>query len=352
MTDSKGAYIKDIRPGMAVQGIFLVKDKVQALTKNGLPYLTLNLSDKTGDLEGRIWEKTNEWNGLFKKGDYVLIEAQAESFRDQTQLNIMRLEACVPTLVNPADFLPSSVKDIEEMWRELKGISARIKNDHLAELLRNFFRDKAFGARFKTAPAAKRMHHAYLGGLLEHTLSLTRLVSAIIPEYPQLDGDLLLAGTILHDVGKTREFTYPPESSFFDYTDEGRLVGHIVIGAQMVQEKIDLMRRFPRDLAMVLKHLVLSHHGEYEFGSPKRPKTAEAFVLHLSDDLDAKINALSGLKSQSGPSAQWSNFFRPLERYIFLGGVGKADQERVLPEEKDTTDENYSLLDRLKDLKK
>lgn len=336
---------------MAVQGVFLVKDKVQAFTKNGAPYLTLSLSDKTGDLEGRIWDKTNEWNSLFRKGDYVLIEAQAESFRDQTQLNIARLEACVPSFLNHADFLPSSTKDIEEMWRELKRISTGIENSYMAELLRSFFRDKIFTARFKMAPAAKRMHHAYLGGLLEHTLSVTKIVGSIIPEYPQLDRDLLLTGTILHDVGKTREFSYPPESSFFDYTDEGRLVGHIVIGTQMVQEKIDSMRRFPEDQAMILKHLILSHHGEYEFGSPKRPKTAEAFVLHLSDDLDAKINALSGLRSLSGPCAQWSNFFRPLERYIFLG-TGQKEQDAALPQTKrDTADENYSLLDRLRDKK-
>lgn len=353
----KGIYTKDIRPNNPVRGIFLVKGKTPALTKNGAFYLALTLADKTGEIEARVWERGEEWDGLFKKGDYISIEAQAESYRDQTQLNIMNLTPCNPETVEAADFLPSSSKDAEEMWRELKELARKVRDPHLALLLTGFFHDKEFRQRFKVAPAAKRMHHACLGGLLEHTLSVTTLVTGAVKNYPELDEDLLIIGSILHDIGKIKEYTYPPESSFFDYTDEGRLVGHLVIGAQMVQEKIETIPHFPEDKAMLLKHLILSHHGEYESGSPKRPKTAEAFVLHLLDDLDAKVNAIKSLKkARPETSAHWSGFFRPLDRYIYFG---EGDLEEAPESEKEKTGvrepaagETYSLIDRLNTGKK
>ncbi|MDD5451925.1 MAG: HD domain-containing protein [Desulfovibrionales bacterium] len=351
----KGIYIKDIRPNNPVRGIFLVKGKTSALTKNGAFYLAVTLADKTGEIEARVWERGEERDGLFKKGDYISIEAQAESYRDQTQLNIMHLTPCSPETVEATAFLPSSSRDSEEMWRELKELAKKVRDPHLTLLLNGFFHDKKFRQRFSVAPAAKRMHHAYLGGLLEHTLSVTTLVTGAVKNYPELDKDLLVTGSILHDIGKITEFTYPPEYSFFDYTDEGRLVGHLVIGAQMVQEKIEAIPHFPEDKAMLLKHLILSHHGEYETGSPKRPKTAEAFVLHLLDDLDAKVNAIKSLKkAQLEPSARWSGFFRPLDRYIYFGEEGlektpEPPQEgKTAASPRRTAGETYSLLDRLK----
>jgi 3'-5' exoribonuclease len=180
---------------------------------------------------------------------------------------------------------------------------------------------------------------------------VTTLVTGAVKNYPELDEDLLLTGSILHDIGKMKEYTYPPESSFFDYTDEGRLVGHLVIGAQMVQEKIGTIPHFPEDKAMLLKHLILSHHGEYESGSPKRPKTAEAFVLHLLDDLDAKVNAIKTLRKAQPQAGHWSGFFHPLERYIYFG---EGDLEEAPEPEKEKTTvrepaagETYSLIDRL-----
>ncbi|MDP3030300.1 MAG: HD domain-containing protein [Deltaproteobacteria bacterium] len=349
----KGIYTKDIRPNNPVRGIFLVRGKTSALTKNGAFYLALTLADKTGEIEARAWERGEEWDGLFKKGDYISIEAQAESYRDQTQLNIMHLTPCSTDTVEAADFLPSSSRDTEEMWRELKELAGKVRDSHLTLLLTGFFHDKKFRQRFRVAPAAKRMHHAYLGGLLEHTLSVTTLVTGAVKNYPELDKDLLVTGSILHDIGKIKEFTYPPESSFFDYTDEGRLVGHLVIGAQMVQEKIEAIPHFPEDKAMLLKHLILSHHGEYESGSPKRPKTAEAFVLHLLDDLDAKVNAIKSLKKAHPETpAHWSSFFRPLDRYIYFG-VRHGEEEAPESEKEQTTvrepsaGETYSLIDRL-----
>ncbi len=352
----KGIHIKDIQPNASVRGIFLVKEKTLAVTRNGAPYLALSLADKTGAMEARVWERSEEWNELFRKGDYVAVEAQSESFRDKTQLNILRLEPHPANLVNAADFLPSSAHHPEEMWRELKSLAAGVKNRYLAQLLKAFFSDKSFRERFKVAPAAKRMHHAYLSGLLEHTLSVAKLVSGILKNYPELDESLLLTGGILHDIGKIREYTYPPEASCFDYTDEGRLVGHPVMGAEMVRQKVDTIPHFPKETAMLLQHLILSHHGEYESGSPKRPKTAEAFVLHLADDMDAKVNAIAGLKAgRSEDSAQWSAFFRPLERYIYFGGEtalpdteGSLEATPVPAEVKETAGEQYSLMDKLK----
>lgn len=347
----KGIYIKDIQPNQTVRGIFLVKEKNSALTKNGAFYLAMTVADKTGEMGARVWDKGEEWDPLFKKGDYISIEAQAESYRDQTQLNITQLTPCSPETLNARDFLPSSPRDSEEMWRELKQLARRVTNPHFAQLLNSFFNDKSFSQRFKVAPAAKRMHHAYLGGLLEHTLSVTQLVADVVKNYPELDEKLVLTGSILHDMGKIREYSYPPEASYFDYTDEGRLVGHLVIGAEMLQEKIETLPRFPKDTAMLLKHLILSHHGQHESGSPKRPKMAEAFVLHLLDDLDAKINAIRSLKKAQVEPSAWSGFFRPLERYIYFG---EAELEAMPETEKGraagaepAAGETYSLIDRL-----
>lgn len=350
----KRTYIKDIQAGKPVRGIFLVREKNTALTKNGTFYLAITLADRSGEIEARVWEGGEEKSPLFKKGDYILVEAQAESYRNQTQLNILQLSPCPPETVDAADFLPSSSRDPEEMWRELRQFGKRVSNPYLAQLLNAFFQDRDIRRRFKVAPAAKRMHHAYLSGLLEHTLSVTNLVANVLKNYPELDQDLLLSGSILHDIGKIREYTYPPENSYFDYTDEGRLVGHLVIGAEMVQQKTGGIPNFPQDLAMLLKHLILSHHGEYESGSPKRPKTAEGFVLHLLDDLDAKVAAIQSLKKgRLEPSLTWSSFFRPLERYIYFG---EGDLEATLASEKEkaggagslpAAGETYSLIDRL-----
>ncbi len=349
----KGIHIKDIQPGTTVRGLFLVKEKTTAFTKNGALYLALTLADKTGEIEARVWEKGEEKDALFKKGSYISIEAQADSYRNQTQLNVLKLSPCPADAVDAADFLASSPRDAEEMWQELKRLTKQVTNLHLAQLLKGFLNDKEFRLRFKVAPAAKRMHHAYLGGLLEHTLSVATLVANVAENYPELDKDLLVTGSILHDIGKIKEYTYPPEATYFDYTDQGRLVGHLVIGAEMVQQKIDSIPNFPEDTAMLLRHLILSHHGEYESGSPKRPKTAEAFVLHLLDDLDAKVNAIKGLRKSSRPepAALWSGFFRPLERYIYLG---EQDFEASLESEKEKTvatepaaGETYSLIERL-----
>lgn len=362
----KGILVRDIKPNSAVKGIFLVREKNLALTRNGAPYLALSLSDKTGSIEGRIWDKSAESNSLFKKGEYVEIEAQAESFRDQTQLNILRISPCSTDSVNTADFLPSSVFDPEDMWRELKKSSRQISDPYLTRLLQSFFNDDHFVTAFKTAPAAKRMHHAYLAGLLEHTLSVTRIIRGIIPNYSDIDRDLLISGTILHDIGKIREFTYPPSHNYFDYTDEGRLVGHLVTGAQMVREKMQKIPNFPRETALLLEHLILSHHGEYEYGSPKRPKTIEAFALHFADDLDAKINALNCLKmNRADNSAVWSAFFPPLERYLYLGAdseiTPEASAEHTLhglpdgntsPKKLPASGQNYSLIDMLTSGKK
>jgi 3'-5' exoribonuclease len=212
------------------------------------------------------------------------------------------------------------------MMGALRELLGTIENKHLKELSSLFLSDRAFTARFRKAPAAKNFHHGYLGGLLEHTLAVCRLAAAVADHYPDLDRDLLLCAAFLHDIGKIREFSY---TTHIEYSDEGRLLGHLVLGAAMVDEKISDLRRFPNDLAMRLKHLVLSHHGELEFGSPKRPKFLEAFALHLIDDLDAKMNGLKRFMDRDRHEGSWTDFNRLFERYFLKGALEELEDAEV-----------------------
>jgi len=219
--------------------------------------------------------------------------------------------------VDVALFLPATAQDVEKMFEEMRSLFGTIGDRDFRQLLDAFLDDASFCARFKKAPAAKNMHHAYLGGLLEHTLAVCRLVNAVCPLYPALDRDLLLAGAVLHDAGKIEEFSY--ETLPFNYSDRGRLEGHMVLCVQMIQEKIRLLPSFPEEKATLLKHLVLSHHGRHEFGAPTLPMTLEAFVLNLVDDLDAKINYIGRLSNQfPDDNYQWTDYQRTLERFLFI----------------------------------
>jgi 3'-5' exoribonuclease len=247
-------------------------------------------------------------------------------YRNQVQVQIQKLER-MEGAVDPAVFLENTSKDTSQMLSELKDLANRIKNRHLRELVESFLADHEFISLFKKAPAAKVFHHSYLGGLLEHTLSVSRLAIMTAEHYPDLDGDLLLTGAILHDIGKTEELSFERN---IDYSDQGRLLGHIVLGVMMLEKKLSLIKDFPPELAIRIKHLILSHHGEFDFGSPKRPKFLEAFALHLIDDIDAKMNGLSRLLKDDRQEGSWTGFNTMFQRYLFKGN---AFAETVLKQE-------------------
>jgi 3'-5' exoribonuclease len=308
-------FSNQLRKGQTVESIFLVKEKAMTKTKAGNPYLSLRLADRTGEVEGRIWDNAPDFASLFEKDDFVKVRAEVDEFQGVPQLRISKLKKCAEGEFRLEDFLPKTSKDIEAMFTELKTIAAGVRQPFLKKLLEAFFRDEQWAKKFKMAPAAKAVHHVFLGGLLEHTLSIVHLVLLLGPRYKGIDQDLLLTGAIFHDMGKITELSF---ERTFDYTDPGRLLGHIILTVEMIDEKIRTIPDFPKDLSLLLKHLILSHHGEYQFGSPKLPMTLEALLLHHIDDLDAKMNAfLSWIeKEKEGPS-RWTSYHKLFERFLF-----------------------------------
>jgi 3'-5' exoribonuclease len=268
-------------------------------------------------VEGKIWENADEWDKQFKKGDVIQVQSRAVSFKNTLQLSIHDVEKLDESDISPADFFPSARRDIEEMFTKLMSYVEEMETPYLKSLLESFFRDEAIATLFKKASAAKTFHHVYIGGLLEHTLSVVRLLEQVADHYNGIDRDMLITGGLLHDIGKIYEFSY---DRIIDYSDEGRLVGHIVIGVEMLDKKIATINDFPDLAAMELRHLLLSHHGTQEFGSPKRPKTLEALIVHHIDDLDAKVNAFQTYIDESpDDDSKWTPFHRLFERFIYKG---------------------------------
>ncbi len=308
-------FVSAIKDRDQVDAVFLVKEKITAMAKNGKSYLTLRLMDKTGEVEAKVWDNVDTIGALFDKNDFIAVRSKASVYLGKMQLIVTELKRVPEAEVALADFLPEAQRAIDEMVAELSSLLASLTNPHLRALLAEFFDDPALLELYKTAPAAKGMHHVYLGGLLEHSLAVAKLVDQIVPLYPGLNRDLLIAGALLHDVGKVREMTYLRS---FDYTDEGKLLGHITIGVEMVQEKLASCKGFPPELAMLLKHMLLSHHGQYEFGSPKRPKTVEATILNYLDDLDSKINGIrTHIRKEPDNDSPWTSYHRLYDRYYY-----------------------------------
>jgi len=313
--DPARLWVKDMKADDRVSGCYLVTQKRMATTKAGKPFISLTLEDRTGQVEAKIWDRAEALSDRFGEGDVIAVDGVLGAFRNQLQLTVSDLK---PTDrdVDMRLFVETSPEDPAEMMRSLRDLLKGIKDVHLKRLVNRFLGDPEFTARFEAAPAAKNFHHAYMGGLLEHTLMVCRMAAQVAKYYPGLDPDILLAGAFLHDVGKIRELAFAPH---IDYTDEGRLVGHVVLGAEMVAEKLKGMRDFPEDLAVKLKHLILSHHGQYEFGSPKVPKFLEAFALNIIDDLDAKINGLTRFMERDRKEGAWTDFNRLFGRYFLKG---------------------------------
>jgi len=313
----KKVFIGDIKEKEKVEEIFLVTKKELGKSRAGKAYLNLRLMDKTGTVEGRVWDNVESLAGRFEKNDFVKIRGYAVSYQSIIQINVGDIKRVDESSVDIANFLPASKRSPDEMFAELEGIIGGMHDRHLQNLLHLIFEDDDVKRRFRIAPAAKTMHHAYLSGLMEHVLSLCGLAERVVGNYKDINRDLVITGVILHDIGKIYELSY--ERSF-DYTDEGRLVGHITIGIGMVDRAIGKIADFPRELATLLKHMLLSHHGYLEYGSPKRPKCVEAVVLYYCDDLDSKIESMQSFIAKEGDNGlSWTGYHRLYERYIYKG---------------------------------
>ncbi len=297
--------------------VFVLLNKALFQKKDGNNFLNVTLSDKTGNLKGVMWDQVDQVlaTGL-SSGDFVQIMGNVNEYRGDRQLVIKKMTACPADSIDSSDFLPKTHHNIESMFNRLVELTAAMQTEHVKELFSQFWNDEGFVHKFKTARAAKKMHHAYIGGLLEHTLSMAILVERIAGHYGGIDMDLLLSGVILHDIGKIKEFEYDHR---IDYSDAGRLLSHIVIGLQMLESKIENVINFPEEQALLLKHLIVSHHGAREFGSPEIPKTVEAFLLNYIDEIDSKVNGIRDFISSEDPNESWTSYHKMLGRHFYTG---------------------------------
>jgi 3'-5' exoribonuclease len=295
--------------------------------KQGGQYLALIVSDRTGSLEARMWDDVADPIEFCSEGCYVKAQGDISKYNGKFQITLKKLRLAADSEIDPKDFQPATKFDVEEMWAELRGYVSAFKNEELRRLVFSFLDDERIAPAFKSAPAAKRLHHAWLGGLLEHVLTLVRVCLVTTPFYPEVDSDLLVTGAILHDIGKVRELEW---KSSFSYTLEGQMVGHISIAQGMLREKVQELAPFPEKLRVLVEHMILSHHGKYEFGSPKLPMTPEAILLSALDDLEAKMQAMRNefaAAVAAGKGAdEVTEWVRSMERPLF-------DTKKYLKEE-------------------
>ncbi|BBO78928.1 HD family phosphohydrolase [Desulfosarcina widdelii] len=307
-------FVSDLAAGSAVDEVFLLARRNMAHKKDGNPFLNVTLADRSGQVNGVVWDQVDRIAAAAAEGDFVHVRAQVGEYRGSLQLVVKDMVRVPEEQVDAADFLAATTRDASQMLDRLKEMTARMQTPWLRALFDLFWADADFVAAYASAPAAKRMHHAYIGGLLEHTLSMAVLSETIAGHYSGVDRDLLLAGVILHDVGKTRELEY---SRRIDYTDEGRLLSHIVIGLSMLDEKLKQLRDFPEDQAQLLKHMIVSHHGAREFGSPEPPKTIEAVLLNYIDEMDSRVNSIREYVAKDESDGAWTSYHRLLERHFY-----------------------------------
>ena len=288
----KSPYVKELEPNQVITTSFLVHSKEIRQKKTGELYLSLLLGDRTGELDAKMWDNVAEVLDAFDRDDFVKVKGLIQIFHNRPQLTIHKVRRLADNEIDFGDFFPSSARDAEEMWRELEGVVAAVRNPHLRALLDAMLADPDIAQRLRRAPAAKSIHHAYLGGLLEHVLSVCGMARLAAGHYRNLDLDLLLTGVVLHDMGKIYELNY---ERGFSYSTEGQLIGHINIALRMVAEKLRGLGDFPLELRSLVEHMILSHHGQLEFGSPKLPQFPEALMLHYLDDLDSKMQCMGSL---------------------------------------------------------
>lgn len=331
----KSPYASEIEANQPVTASFLVHNKEVRQKKSGEPYLSLLLGDRTGDVEAKMWDNVAEVMDTFERDDFVKIKGLLQIYQNRPQLTIHKMVKIDEKLVDFGDYFPVAARDPLEMFAELRGVVEGIVNPHLKALLEAFLDDQNFAAAYRAAPAAKSVHHACRGGLIEHVLSLCKLARFTSDHYRNIDLDLLLTGVILHDAGKLAELTY--ERSF-GYSNEGQLLGHIVIGLRLLNQKLAQVPDFPAPLRTLIEHMIVSHHGELEFGSPKVPLFPEALLLHHLDNLDSKMECMRALIARDPQSrSTWTPYSPALERAvlrkdIFLEGPKAAAANAGLPE--------------------
>ena len=291
---------------------FVVVAKQIKPKKTGEPYLALTLGDRSGQLEAKMWDNVEEVLTVFEQDDFLKIKGLVSKYKNRFQLTIHKLRKLGDSEIEFADYLPKTTRDIDELWRSLSEFVGSFQNAHLQALVRAFMADPEIAAAYRNAPAAKTLHHAYIGGLLDHVVSLFRSCDLICRNYPLVNRDLLLTGVFLHDIGKIYELTY---NRSFSYTTRGQLLGHMVIELEMLQAKLALVPGFPNELKTLLEHLIISHHGEYEFGSPKLPMFPEALLLHYMDDLDSKMEAMRAhFEREAEIEGAWTSYNASLGR--------------------------------------
>lgn len=328
-------FVDQLQPGEQIQDqVFLVHQKDLRSTANGSLYIHLVLADRTGQMLARIWNATQQQFDGIPEGGFLRVRGRTESYKGNLQFIVDGLRPAERAQVDPADFIPCTRRDVEEMWNRVLAILRTIKNSHLLALISAFIKDESIAAGFKKSPAAVQLHHAYLGGLLEHTLNVLELATRIFGDrddtaslYPKVSRDLVLAGIFLHDIGKTAEIACDTN---FTYTTTGQLVGHITQAAVWIDQKIgdaerQTGKRFPHDLQDVLTHIVLAHHGTHEFGSPRLPACPEAIVVHYLDNIDAKLHMfLAGIEAARKAESDWTEYIKPLETRVFKKDVLNA----------------------------
>ncbi|HYO84662.1 MAG TPA: HD domain-containing protein [Bryobacteraceae bacterium] len=325
----KSPYVSELQPNQIITATFLVWHKDIRQKKTGDPYLTLTLGDRTGEIDARMWDNVAEVMHTFERDDYLRVRGLLQVHHNRLQLTVHKLQRQSADQVDPTDYFPASSRDTTEMLAELRSIVASVVNPHLRGLLHAIFNDEAIATPFRLAPAAKSVHHAYLGGLSEHVLSMCTLARAAAAHYKDVDLDLLIAGVLLHDLGKIHELTWDRS---FGYSTEGQLLGHIHIGLQMVDEKLRALPEFPPRLRTLLAHMILSHHGEMEYGSPKVPNFPEALLLHHIDNLDSKMECMrSSLARDRQVDGCWTGYNPALDR-SFLKKARYLEDVKLQPD--------------------
>jgi 3'-5' exoribonuclease len=323
-------YVNQLINGDAVDEPFLVADKQLRANRQGNLYLHLELRDKTGSVSARLWNATEGLARTFEPGDFLHVRGKTQLFQGALQIILSHVEPVDSSRVEPDDFLPQAARNIGKLTAKLRELMMTVTNPHLRGLVECFLIDEEFTRKFTTAPAGVKNHHAYHGGLLEHVITLLTIADRIVDLYPELDRDLLMTGIFLHDIGKIDELSY---DRAFAYSDEGQLVGHLVMGVEMLRDKVERTadltgEPFPNELLLRLKHMIVSHHGTHEFGSPKLPMTLEAVALHYLDNLDAKIHAVTReIRDDPSRESSWTPFQQNLGRRLFKGAPGVAEGE-------------------------
>ena len=311
-------FINEINPGETIDDIYIVKDPILRSTTRGDLYIAMFLQDRTGQLNGRMWQATETIYKALPKPGFVHIQGRSELYQNNLQIIINNVSTVDGSNVSIDDFLAQTDKDTQQMFEDIKKIVSQVKNPQLKALVGAFLADTELMDKFRTAPAAIKMHHNYIGGLLEHTHNMLRVANAILPLYPNIQADMVLAGIFLHDIGKTEELSY---DMAFSYTDSGQLIGHISKSLVMINQKADALRskgtQIDQTVLDAIGHIILSHHGQYDFGSPKLPATAEAFMVYYIDDLDAKMNQVTTLIESDMSDSNWTGWNNALQTKLY-----------------------------------